>query len=70
MHLDGSTALSKFKSGIADIEKGREIIFYWAWHAEASAAGLAAEYQTDGFQNTKVLSGGVAAWKNAGYPVL
>ena len=28
MHLDGSIALSKFKSGIADIEKGREIIFY------------------------------------------
>ena len=28
MHLDGSITLSKFKSGIADIEKGREIIFY------------------------------------------
>jgi rhodanese-related sulfurtransferase len=34
-----------------------------------TAAGQAAKYLEQGYKNTKVLGGGVEAWKKAGYPL-
>jgi rhodanese-related sulfurtransferase len=67
LNLDGSISFTSFKSRVNSLPKSQEIIFYWAWPAEASAVGQAAKYQAQGFTNVKVLKGGVEAWKAAGY---
>jgi rhodanese-related sulfurtransferase len=67
LNLDGSVSFANFKSRVNSLPKSQEIIFYWAWPAEASAVGQAAKYQAQGFTNVKVLKGGVEAWKAAGY---
>jgi rhodanese-related sulfurtransferase len=67
LNLDGSISFASFKSRVNSLSKSQEIIFYWAWPAEASAVGQAAKYQEQGFTNVKVLKGGVEAWKAAGY---
>ena len=38
--------------------------------AYEDAAGLAAKLINDGFTNVKVMKGGVAAWKAAGYAMV
>jgi rhodanese-related sulfurtransferase len=67
LNLDGSISFASFKSRVNSLPKSQEIIFYWAWPAEASAVGQAAKYQSQGFTNVKVLKGGVEGWKAAGY---
>ncbi len=69
MHLEGAISFSKFKSKITSLSKEQEIIFYWAWPKEASAAGRAVKYIEEGFRKVRVLGGGVEDWKKAGYPV-
>ncbi len=69
MHLEGAISFNEFKSKITSLSKEQEIIFYWAWPKEASAAGRAVKYIEEGFRKVRVLGGGVEDWKKAGYPV-
>jgi len=47
--------------------RGQEILFFCAWPAEASAAGQAARYRSQGFANAWALRGGVTAWQQAAW---
>jgi rhodanese-related sulfurtransferase len=67
LNLDGSISFATLQSRAASLPKTQEIIFYWAWPGEASAVGQAAKYQAQGFTNVNVLTGGVEAWRAAGY---
>jgi rhodanese-related sulfurtransferase len=64
LHLEGAVPLDKLG---APLGKGHEIVFYA--QEEAQAERQAVEYFEKGFVNVKVLDGGVAAWKRAGYPL-
>ena len=70
MQLEGAISFDEFRSKLPSLSKDQEIVFYWAWAKEASAAGQAAKYIAKGFKNAKALSGGVEAWNRAGYPVV
>jgi rhodanese-related sulfurtransferase len=69
-HLQGALSLDQLKGRESSLAKASEIIFYCAWPADATAARRAAEYRDKGFINVKILNGGVAAWKQAGYGVV
>ena len=68
--LEGAISFAEFKTKASNLPDDQEIFFYWAWPAEASAAGQAEIYMATGFTNAKVLKNGVAGWKKAGYPIL
>ena len=68
-HLEGALSFLEFRSRLPGLAKNQEMIFYCAWSQEASAAGLAAKLENDGYSNVKVVKGGVEAWKAAGYPM-
>jgi rhodanese-related sulfurtransferase len=70
MQLEGAISFNEFKSKFPSLAKDQEIVFYWAWPKEASAAGQAAKYIAKGYENMKCLAGGVEAWKKAGYPLI
>lgn len=70
MQLQGAISLNEFKSKLPSLSKDQEIVFYWAWPKEASAAGQAAKYIEMGYKNAKALGGGIEAWKKAGYPIV
>ena len=70
MRLQGAISFNEFRSKLSSIPKDQEIIFYWGWPKEASAAGQAAKHIAMGHENVKYLAGGVEAWKKAGYPVI
>ena len=68
-HLEGALSHSDFLGQLKNLPMDQEIVFYCAWPNEASAAGLAEKYLSDGFVNATVLGGGVDGWKQAGYPL-
>ena len=69
-HLEGALSFSELRSRLPGLAKSQELIFYCAWPQEASAVGLAAKLDNDGYTNVKVIKGGVEAWKAAGYPMV
>jgi len=69
-HLKGAISLGAFRSRALTLSKEREIIFYCACPQDETSTARAEEYEARGFSNVKVLSGGVYAWKAAGYPVI
>lgn len=69
-HLEGAISLNELESKIPQLQMDAEIVFYWGWHGDASAAGLAAQYIEKGFQNVMVLEGGIQAWVESGYNVV
>jgi rhodanese-related sulfurtransferase len=70
MRLEGAVSLGEFKTQVSQVPKEQEIIFYCAWNHEHSSAGLADEYQAQGYMNAKALLGGVKAWQQAGLPIM
>ena len=68
-NLEGAIAWQTFQSRLPEISKDQEIVFYCAWTAETTAVGRAETYLGQGYRNVKVLEGGVAAWKEAHYPL-
>ena len=68
--LQGAISFNEFKSKITSLSKDQEIVFYWAWPREASAAGQAARYLEQEYKDVRCLAGGVEAWKKAGYTVI
>lgn len=70
LQLEGGISLKEFKSRLPSLGNDREIVFYWGWPKEASAAGQAAKFIEMGYKNVKVLGGGVLAWKDAGYSII
>lgn len=70
VRLEGAISLKEFRNKEQDLSKDQEIIFYCAWHNDATSARVAESFEAQGFSNVKVLAGGVNAWINAGYPVL
>ena len=70
MRLQGAISFNEFKSKIPSLSKDQEIVFYWGWPKEASAAGQAARYLEQGYKNVKCLAGGVEAWEKAGYTMI
>ena len=69
-HLDGAVSLNELESKIPQLQMDAEIVFYWGWHSDASAVGLAAQYIEKGFQNVMVREGGIKAWVESGYNVV
>lgn len=69
-HLEGAISLNELESKIPQLQMDAEIVFYWGWHGDASAVGLAAQYIEKGFQNVMVLEGGIKAWVESGYNVV
>ena len=70
LRLEMAISFSEFLKKLPSLSKDQEIIFYCAWHKEATAAGQAAKYSSRGYKNVKVLAGGVEGWKKAGYKQL
>jgi hypothetical protein len=70
MQLEGAISFNEFKSKLPSLSKDQEIVFYWGWAKEASAAGQAAKYIGMGYKNAKALGGGIEAWKKSGYSVI
>ena len=69
-HLQGAISLGEFKAKLPSLPKEQAIVFYCGWNNEASAAGQAEKLLKDGYPNAVALKDGVAAWKNAGYPLV
>ena len=70
VRLQGSISFNEFQSKLSSLSKDQEIVFYWAWSKERSAAGQAALYLEKGFHNVKCLAGRVEGWKKAGYSLV
>ena len=70
MQLEGAISFNEFKSKLSSLSKDQEIVFYWGWPGERTAAGQAAKYIDMGYQNVKCLAGGVEALKQAGYSMI
>lgn len=68
-HLHGAIPLEELQSQEDNLSRHRELIFYCACPNDESSTQLAEEYQERGFDNAKVLRGGVDAWKKAGFEV-
>ncbi len=69
-HLEGSIPMSEFLNMKEDLSKETNIIFFWAWPGDSSAAGLAVQYMENGYTNVQVLDKGIDGWKQAGFNVL
>jgi len=65
MWIDGAVSLNEFKSRLPGLAKDHAIIFYCG--SGVFAARVAGTYLNMGYTNIKVLDGGIAAWKKAGY---
>ena len=68
-YLDGAISLLEFESMQDTLPRDRETIFYCAGANEPTAVCVADEFRDEGFTNTKVLSGGIRGWQQAGYNV-
>ncbi|HEV3029757.1 MAG TPA: universal stress protein [Planctomycetota bacterium] len=66
----GATSWVAFQPRLSDLPKDREIIFYCACPAEATAALRAAEVMKLGYSNVMVLREGVEDWKKAGFEIV
>jgi len=64
LHLEGAVAFEDLE---APLGKGHEIVFYASDEKEAERHAEA--FYEKGYVNAKVLDGGIAAWKRAGFPV-
>ncbi len=69
-HLEGAIPMSEFLKIKPDLAMDTEIIFYWGWADDTSAAGLAVEYTDKGYTRMKVLDKGISGWKAAGFNML
>jgi rhodanese-related sulfurtransferase len=65
--LEGAISLNEFRKRRNTIPKDETVIFYCACPHDETAIKQAKKYYREGFANTKVLEGGVEAWKKAGY---
>ena len=65
MWIDGAVSLSEFESRLPGLAKDHAIIFYCG--SGVVAGRVAGTYLNMGYTNIKVLDGGIAAWKKAGY---
>lgn len=70
MELEGAIPLDEFRARLTSLAADRQIIFYCACPAEASAAALAERYREMGYTNVSVLHGGVDGWKRTGLSIL
>ena len=70
LQLDGALTFQDFQTRLSSIPKNQEIVFYCAWTNEHSSAGAAGKLLTQGYPKAKALLGGVAAWEQAGYPII
>lgn len=70
MKLQGAISFSEFQSRLPSLEKNQPIVFYCDSPDDAAGEGQAVKFLRIGYTNAKVLDGGVAAWKKAGYPIL
>lgn len=64
LHLAGAIPLDELERHC--MGKGHEIVFYGE---DASVDRTASEWFDRGYINAKLLDGGIAAWKRAGYPI-
>ncbi|HVR84854.1 MAG TPA: universal stress protein [Planctomycetota bacterium] len=70
VELVGATSWVTLQPRLSGVPKDREIIFYCACPAEATAALRAGEVMKLGYSNVKVLREGVEAWKKAGFEIV
>ena len=65
--LEGAISLGEFRKRRNSIPKDETVVFYCACPHDEGAIKQAKKYAREGFTNTKILEGGVNAWKEAGY---
>lgn len=65
--LEGSIPLAELED--RDLPRDAEIVFYCDGEGDNAARERATEYRERGFENARVLEGGVTAWKLGGYPL-
>lgn len=68
-HLHGAISLEDLKAREPDLADERELIFYCHCPNDEVAMSRVDEFQHRGYDNAKVLEGGVDAWKKAGFRV-
>jgi rhodanese-related sulfurtransferase len=70
-HIKGSISMptGTVLSRIGELPRDKMIVAYCTWPAEHTSAGAVLELNSKGIDNAAALLGGLAAWKNAGYPV-
>jgi rhodanese-related sulfurtransferase len=67
LQLEGAISLQEFRSHGASMAWDQEIMFYCDSPKEEISTMEAAKSRALGFSDAKVLLGGVAGWKKAGY---
>ncbi len=70
-HIPGSLSvpLSSIESNLDLLPKGKEIIAYCTCPAEESSIAAAMILNRHGYDKVSALYGGLAAWRNLGYPL-
>ena len=67
--LEGAITLAQLARDEADLPRDHELIFYDDEDGSAFAYERCEEYAERGFEQVRVLTGGVQAWKLSGYPL-
>ena len=68
--LEGAISLADFRKRMKVLPKDENIIFYCACPHDEAATREAQKYYREGFMNSRILQGGVHAWKDAGYGLI
>ncbi len=67
--LDGAITYGEFLARVDRIPKTTEIIFYCDRPEDELASRRVDELRSRGFENARVLEGGVKEWRHAGHPM-
>ncbi len=68
--LEGAISLNEFRKRTSSLPKDENVIFYCASSHDEAATKQAQKYFHKGFVNTRILQGGIDAWKSAGYALV
>jgi rhodanese-related sulfurtransferase len=70
-HIKGSISMptGTILQHLDELPRNKMIVAYCTWPSEHTSAGAVIELNNKGITNAAALLGGLAAWKDAGYPV-